>query len=224
VKSSAAKLTVRILRAADNAAHDAFDRLRTSRAAHQVRPEVSAVARADLASRQGGRLRRPLGLNIGSGPHPLAGWLNVDVNSEWYPDVVGDGGRLPFRDATFDRCYLGHILEHLWWGEQVTSALLEIRRVCRPGSEVAVVGPCILKAVGRREPRGLLLDIVGRQEGAFTPADHKWIPTERLTAEALRLGGLTDIRPVSIQTLRPPLWPNVAPDSLWQAALLARTP
>ncbi len=42
-------------------------------------------------------------INFGSGPYPLAGWINVDIDPAGRPDVVADLGRpLPFATGVAD--------------------------------------------------------------------------------------------------------------------------
>ena len=50
-------------------------------------------------------------LNVGCGTKK-EGTVNVDINSTVKPNVVADGHFLPFKNDTFDKCILRHILEH----------------------------------------------------------------------------------------------------------------
>jgi len=52
--------------------------------------------------------------------------------------VQGDGLRLPFADATFDRVICSEVLEHL---HDDRSAMAELARVLRPGGTMAVTVP-----------------------------------------------------------------------------------
>jgi SAM-dependent methyltransferase len=52
--------------------------------------------------------------------------------------VQGDGGRLPFADGSFDRLLSFGSLEHF---PDVPAALVEVRRVLRPGARAVVVVP-----------------------------------------------------------------------------------
>ena len=49
------------------------------------------------------------------------------------PAVVGEGGRLPFADASFGLVWCIHVLHHL---DDAAAALVEVRRVLRPGGHV----------------------------------------------------------------------------------------
>lgn len=94
-------------------------------------------------------LRDPFWLNVGCGPHRAPEpWWNVD--REFHagltePDeVVGDG--LPYEDASVDRMYIGHIMEHIPM-HQVMAVVGEWVRVLKPGAEVGVVGPDVNRAL-----------------------------------------------------------------------------
>jgi len=52
--------------------------------------------------------------------------------------AVADGGRLPFRDGTFDSTYCVAVLQHV---ADVTSALREFARVTRAGGRILAVEP-----------------------------------------------------------------------------------
>ena len=52
--------------------------------------------------------------------------------------VNGDGTRLPFPDATFDRIICSEVMEHIPDDE---AAMAEVRRVLKPGGRIAVTVP-----------------------------------------------------------------------------------
>lgn len=161
-------------------------------------------------------------LTIGSGPHYAPGWVNLDVASlpEWKtpPDVLASVYDMPFEDGTFSKIYLGHVLEHLMWAT-LPKALAEVRRVAVPGAEVVAVGPCIELARQTKQPQWLLDAIIAREgsEGGF---EHAWTPTAALTQEALEIGGLRQVKLVSVSEIRKPEWPNPS-NALWQCAVKA---
>ena len=51
-------------------------------------------------------------INIGSGPFPLPGFINIDQFENVKPDLVADALNLPFQSETVSEIYAGHILEH----------------------------------------------------------------------------------------------------------------
>jgi SAM-dependent methyltransferase len=88
-------------------------------------------------------------LNVGAGPHYAAGWWNTDVceTDLIRPDqVVDPGDPFPFEKDTFERIYLGHVLEHVPW-ERLPAWLDDLRRVLRPGGWLMVVGPDTLRTI-----------------------------------------------------------------------------
>lgn len=53
-------------------------------------------------------------LNIGCGPYPQAGYINIDKNPRMKPDIVRDVLRgLPFDDSSFVEVKATHFLEHV---------------------------------------------------------------------------------------------------------------
>lgn len=159
-------------------------------------------------------------LHLGSGTHPCPGWVNVDIDADCGADLLASAYHLPFADATFDRVYLGHVLEHFRWEDQLPAALAEVRRVAAPDAQVGVVGPDIVKALDTNQPRHLLDAIIGEGDG---PGSHQWIATERLTVRALMLAGFADVTVTTPGALMRPDWPNTVAD-VWQCALVARSP
>ena len=80
----------------------------------------------------------------------------------------GDGYRLPFADATFDCVVASEVLEHLTRDDE---ALAEIRRVLKPGGQIAVSVPrwgpevlCWALSDAYYQAEGGHVRIYGRQE------------------------------------------------------------
>ena len=86
-------------------------------------------------------------LNIGSGQRKFGsqdcrhGWINIDVNPKWEPDIVADGAHLPmYEDGTVDMIVLHHVLEHYGCGESA-GLIEECHRILRPGGTLLVFVP-----------------------------------------------------------------------------------
>lgn len=164
-----------------------------------------------------------MNLTIGSGPHYMPGWVNLDLNDDptWShsPDVLGSIYKLPFEDDTADKVYLGHILEHLEW-DSLPAALKEVSRVCKPEGVIGVVGPCLDKAIRTEQPRNILEAILAG-DAVTAGYAHQWTPTTLLTKLALETT-LSNVQEVLITAFRKPEWPNPEPDSFWQCAFTAK--
>ncbi len=102
----------------------------------RLRSEVRlALSRVKL--RLGCRVTRQL--EIGSGPVKKSGWTTVDMCSG--TDVYWDLRRaLPFRNASFDRVYCSHVLEHFVYRD-LRQLLRELNRVMAPGGEFLICVP-----------------------------------------------------------------------------------
>lgn len=104
-------------------------------------------------------------LNLGCGPHSLAGFVNVDLLEAPGVDVVADvGTSLPFHDGEAEVIYASHVLEHLPTA-QVPVILREWRRVLREGG-LLLVGVPDLDRVAQ---------LLNSRSGWFTPPNEPWV-------------------------------------------------
>lgn len=91
-------------------------------------------------------------LNCGSGQRPFdsaAGWVNLDMNERWNPDVIGDWNNLSmFADASMSLVVSHHSLEHVGCGEG-SGFIQEAHRVLKPGGSLLVFVPD-MKALAQR--------------------------------------------------------------------------
>ena len=102
--------------------HDAQARRRTAR-------NLSALQSNDLC------------INLGCGPVPLAGWVNVDIARAPHVDVVWDlRRRLPFRDESCAVIFGEHVIEHLS-KEDGQKLVGECYRVLRHGGVLRLSTP-----------------------------------------------------------------------------------
>ena len=164
-------------------------------------------------------------LSIGSGPHYADGWLNVDIHEPPAgcrpPDQYVSVYQLSdhFDPDSFDRVYVGHVLEHLEW-DLIPQALREIDHVLAPGGEMMVVGPCILRAVATGQPEWLLTAILADPRQPPDGCGHAWTPTTELTLEAVQ-SVFSSAEVLPVVDVHAPRWPNPS-NAPWQCAVLAR--
>lgn len=172
-----------------------------------------------------------LWLNLGCGTHHAAApWLNTDTvaNDNTHPDlVVTPADPVPFPDASADRVYLGHVLEHIEHA-RVPGFLADVHRVLRPGAELLVTGPDVYRTITRwrdgAEPWVLVCSVL---EHAALPGStdwpealHQWNCHEARVLEFLADAGFVDLVPM----VEPPTgWP-VVNWSAWQCCVHARRP
>lgn len=83
-----------------------------------------------------------LKLNVGSGQRKFGeGWINVDCQDKWSPDVVADGAHMPmFEDGSADTVVLNHVYEHFNLGE-ADGLVRECYRILAPGGRLVVTIP-----------------------------------------------------------------------------------
>jgi predicted SAM-dependent methyltransferase len=159
------------------------------------------------------------GINIGSGQHYAEGWFNTDIiptDKGKQPDLLIDIHDFldTFEKHSFKKAYVGHVLEHVAWGDELTCVIQSIAYVAET---VMVVGPCLDKAMRTSQPKWLIDGIVAPDEIDQHPWSHKWTPLESNTFYAIQQAGfIPEI--VDIGSVNQPEWPNptVAP---WQTAM-----
>jgi hypothetical protein len=88
-------------------------------------------------------------LNLGSGNHPLPGYVNVDIaaaRAGISPELMGDIRQLPqLASDLADEIMAIHVVEHFYRWE-VSNILLEWKRILRPGGRLVLECPNLLSA------------------------------------------------------------------------------
>lgn len=84
---------------------------------------------------------RDLQLHVGCGPCHLDGWINLDIHPAPLATNVLWG--LPFVDGSVRRVFLSHLLEHLFYPNDVLPFLGELHRILVPGGRIRVIVPDI---------------------------------------------------------------------------------
>lgn len=71
-------------------------------------------------------------LNLGSGRHHWKGFINIDIDAKYKPDVVLDisKGKLPCKNNSVDEIVMNHSLEHLFKSEAI-AILKECHKVLK---------------------------------------------------------------------------------------------
>jgi hypothetical protein len=92
---------------------------------------------------------RELKLHIGCGPCLLPGWINIDIHPAPLATNVLWG--LPFADGSARYVFLSHLLEHLFYPNDVHPFLVDLRRVLAPGGVVRIVVPDIAQCIAAYE-------------------------------------------------------------------------
>jgi SAM-dependent methyltransferase len=82
-----------------------------------------------------------LNLHIGCGPCHLPDWVNIDIHPA--PVATNVLWGLPFVDGSARYVFLSHLLEHLFYPNDVQPFLEEIHRVLMPGGVVRIIVPDI---------------------------------------------------------------------------------
>ena len=118
----------------------------------------------------------PFVLHVGCGTAPLPAQFNgfqeirLDIDENVKPDVVGSITDIPLLNASVERVYSSHNMEHLNENE-VPVALSEFYRVLKPGGQVVIEVPDV-QSVAEAIPRvGLHGVLYQSPAGPISPAD-----------------------------------------------------
>src|SRR5438270_8603886 len=86
------------------------------------------------------RKLRDVRVNVASGPFPLNGFVNLDLN-KCRPEVVSWDCRwdLPFADGSVLGIRAEHFFEHLETKEELPSFLSDCHRVLKPGGVLRII-------------------------------------------------------------------------------------
>jgi predicted SAM-dependent methyltransferase len=91
--------------------------------------------------------RTDLKINLGCGPLPAEGWLNVDGDSI-HADLVQILGRpLELPDGCAAVVFCEHVLEHVEYPGAARAILRDVQRVLRPGGVFRVIVPDAERAI-----------------------------------------------------------------------------
>lgn len=117
-----------------------------SKAPHFMKP-AGRLVRREWRKWAGRRSRNGVNLNVGSGNQEIAGFMSLDLDSEWYwargrkflaYNMITD--QLPCNSGTVDNIYCSHVIEHLP-NDVVLRFFGEAHRVLRNGGTLRIACP-----------------------------------------------------------------------------------
>jgi predicted SAM-dependent methyltransferase len=163
-----------------------------------------------------GAIRGKHHLNIGCGPYPIQGFINLDYH--WRPgvDICWDITRaLPLDDASVRGVFTEHCVEHVPF-DACRRVLRECARILEPGGALRVVVPDaeLYLDLYQRAKAGEEVEFPYPQADEVTPLmavnrifrnhGHLFAYDERTLSTMLRDAGLVDIRRASFREGRDP--------------------
>jgi predicted SAM-dependent methyltransferase len=173
------------------------------RAARFARRQRRVLARVSQAGAP------PWRVNLGCGPLPIDGWLNVDGAAPLADLLAVLGEPLPLPTACAELVFSEHVLEHLEYPTQAGTFLAEACRILRPAGIFRVIVPDAEKAMrlytsgdadGLRAMAGAAgspIELVNKlfREGGF----HRWAWDYSLLERELRRAGFSRVRRASFR-------------------------
>lgn len=145
-----------------------------------------------------------LQVNLGCGPNPLRGWLNVDLARGPHVDVIWDLRRtLPFPTASCSAIFSEHVIEHLSQSD-AENLLKECYRVLEPGGVLRLSTPDAGRYLRSYAGDGQFLRHPEFPQQIETPLDrinmmmreegqHLWVYDAESLSAALRKAGFTSV-------------------------------
>jgi predicted SAM-dependent methyltransferase len=100
-------------------------------------------------------LHGTLKLNLGSGPRPLPGYINIDYREGPDVDVVADVCRLPYEPGTIDEISSAHLIEHFRENDLAKVILPYWRQLLKQGGTLRIICPNWEASLNRYEAAGL---------------------------------------------------------------------
>ena len=129
-------------------------------------------------------------INLGSGQRPFKGFVNVDAQARWNPDVVADGQEYlaTLEDNLVDLIVLHHIREHADCTDGA-ALIAACHRVIKPGGSLLVFVPDMRMLAqgwleGKISDQIYMTNVYGAYQG--DEADrHKWGLTAKMLEKEL---------------------------------------
>jgi len=84
---------------------------------------------------------RGLRVNVGCGPRPISGWVNLDMLLGPQIDYWDCRKGLPFSDGSVDAIFTEHFLEHLEYSDEASTFLRECHRCLSEAGILRVIVP-----------------------------------------------------------------------------------
>lgn len=134
-------------------------------------------------------------LNLGSGKDYIDGWVNVDIEEQYNPDVISDVTQpLPFKDSSVTEIKAFDILEHVT-KQQAPVFITECHRVLKVGGKLHLRLPNMFSIIDkyREDPEVMAHFLYGDTSETGVYGAHKAGYTEKSLRRLLTLHGFSSI-------------------------------
>jgi GT2 family glycosyltransferase len=152
-------------------------------------------------------------LNMGSGPFPLKGFINIDQFEHVHPDLICDCTKLPYEPESVDEIYAGHVLEHFHYADGV-KALGYWISLLKHGGKISVTVPdydYLVKAYAANPSPEKLMEFNDTYiYSGIQPSPHLYAYSADLLKRVMENAGLIEIKRLPVNH---PYFPEAV---LWQ--------
>ena len=136
-------------------------------------------------------------LNMGSGPFPMKGFINIDQFEAVTPDLLCDVAKLPYEPGTVAEIYAGHVLEHFRFdeGQKVLRYWLSL---LKPGGMISVVVPdydfLVKEYAENPSPEKLIIFNDTYIYSGIQPSPHQYAYSAALLEKVMIEAGFKDLK------------------------------
>jgi len=87
------------------------------------------------------KLEKLTRLNLGCGSEYRKGWINIDMDKRWKPDILCDVEKgIPLKDDSIEKVFIKHVLEHID-PRKFSYVMSEVFRVCKNNAIIKIYCP-----------------------------------------------------------------------------------
>lgn len=156
-------------------------------------------------------------INLGCGGHKKLGYINIDLNGGFDPDVVMDVTQLKYKDGEIEEVLAYHILEHFCF-DHAGGIVKEWLRVLKVGGVMYLIVPDVDVFCARYTSKDFNLGQLGWGLLGYDHEDADILDAHKCLYNKERMSELLGRFDISFEFVRPETCPQ-ASDADWQLAV-----
>jgi predicted SAM-dependent methyltransferase len=156
-------------------------------------------------------------INLGCGGHKKYGYINIDLNKAFEPDVVMDVTKLDYKDNEIEEVLAYHILEHFNY-DSAQKIVGEWLRVLKPEGSMYIIVPDVDVFCARYTSGDFNLGQLGWGLLGYDHEDANILDAHKCLYNKARMSELLSNFDISFNFIEPQHCPQ-ASDADWQLAV-----